>query len=511
MARSGDKFDKQEFSFPIPLIVAMRRSLPDGTLVQNRYRVLRVLGQGGFGRTYLAQDTNRFNELCVLKEFDPQTQGAKNAQKAEELFAREAGVLYQLHHPQIPQFRELFRVKQPSGELLFLVQDYVEGKTYQDLIEERRQRGLAFSEKEVTQLLQELLPVLDYIHRAGIIHRDISPDNIILRERDQKPVLIDFGVVKAAAHQIAPSASHTFVGKPGYAPVEQIQKGKANPSSDLYALAVTIVVILTGREPQSLFDPVNLTWQWQRYASVSPRLADILDRMLSAKPSDRYASADDILQHLSFRAPDSVPPIPLPPAALVPASASHQRTVAVGRRRSSRVSVVQAHPRSWVESVFDGPAFLIKSTAKGAFKLVKRLFKLTFGLVRFTVLGLLKLGLQLGLIVAAIAALIWAAPQVFPLIAGSLPTFPPAAKRSPALPTDEQSRGDTLEARCRELGMDYGELIAAANETFYAKYPDRKGKALSGSAADKRLRDEWYRIAQGILERRKSQKEVAEN
>ncbi len=101
----------------------MRRPLPDGTLVQNRYRILRVLGQGGFGRTYLAQDTNRFNELCVLKEFDPHTQGAQHAQKAEELFAREAGVLYQLRHPQIPQFRELFRIKQPNGELLFLAQN----------------------------------------------------------------------------------------------------------------------------------------------------------------------------------------------------------------------------------------------------------------------------------------------------------------------------------------------------------------------------------------------------
>ncbi|MBW4540634.1 MAG: serine/threonine protein kinase [Myxacorys chilensis ATA2-1-KO14] len=482
----------------------MRRPLPDGTLVQNRYRILRVLGQGGFGRTYLAQDTNRFNELCVLKEFDPHTQGVHHAQKAEELFAREAGVLYQLRHPQIPQFRELFRVKQPNGELLFLVQDYVGGKTYQDLIEERRQRGLAFSEKEVTQLLQELLPVLEYIHRAGIIHRDISPDNIILREQDQKPVLIDFGVVKAAANRITNQpAAQTFVGKPGYAPVEQIQKGNAEPSSDLYALAVTIAVILTGREPQSLFDPVSLTWQWQRYASVSPRLAEILNRMLSARPNDRYSSADAILSQLSSHTSPTVDP-PAPPP-IVHSPVSRQKTVAVGRRRSTVASATQPQERAWVESIFDAPAFLIK----GTFHLLKRLFRMTFGLVKFTVFGLLKLAFQLGLIVAAIAALIWAAPQVFPLLAKSFPTLPSPSKTE-KLSRDEQRRGSDLEARCLELGMDYGELIASANEAFYAKYPNRRGKALSSSATDKKLRDEWYRIAQDILENRKSQKKVAE-
>jgi serine/threonine-protein kinase len=493
----------------------MRQPLPDGTLVQTRYRILRMLGQGGFGRTYLAQDTNRFNELCVLKEFDPHTQGTKHAQKAEELFAREAGVLYQLHHLQIPQFRELFRVKQPNTELLFLVQDYVAGKTYQDLIEERRQRGLAFSEKEVTQLLQDLLPVLDYIHQAGIIHRDISPDNIILREHDRKPILIDFGVVKAAANQITNQpVSQTFVGKPGYAPIEQIQKGKAEPSSDLYALAVTIVVILTGREPHSLFDPVTLTWQWQRYASVSPKFADLINRMLSAKPSDRYSSANDVLAHLSAPPPPSSPSPPLPsaPPPIPYSPVSHQKTVAVGRRRHSTVvSKIKPYSRSWVDSVFDGPAFLIK----GTFNIIKRLFKLTFGLVRFTVFGILKLLFQLTLAVAAIAALIWTIPQVLPRIATSLPSLDnKPASNPPQLSAEEQKRGDTLEARCEELGMDYGELIAKANEKFYAKHPDRRGKALSASAADRKLRDEWYRIAQDILEKRASdrtsQKQVAE-
>jgi serine/threonine protein kinase len=107
----------------------MRPPLTTHTVLQNRYRIVRVLGQGGFGRTYLAQDQNRFNEYCVLKEFMPARGEPHQIQKAKELFKREAAVLYQLRHPQIPRFHALFEQEQR----LFLVQDYVEGKNYRTL------------------------------------------------------------------------------------------------------------------------------------------------------------------------------------------------------------------------------------------------------------------------------------------------------------------------------------------------------------------------------------------
>ncbi|MCY7393941.1 MAG: protein kinase, partial [Leptolyngbyaceae cyanobacterium CAN_BIN12] len=174
-----------------------------GDLLSWRYKVLNELGQGGFGRTYLAQDSNRFNEPCVLKEFAPQVEGEAALQKAEELFAREAGTLYQLQHPQIPRFRELFRAEWQGRDRLFLVQDYVEGQTYQELLHTRQQQGQSFSEAEITDLLLQLLPVLDYIHTACVIHRDISPDNLILRQTDCLPVLIDYGGVKQVAARVA--------------------------------------------------------------------------------------------------------------------------------------------------------------------------------------------------------------------------------------------------------------------------------------------------------------------
>ena len=155
-----------------------------GTVLQNRYRVDRVLGQGGFGRTYLAEDLGRFNELCALKELIPAQADNYTLEKSQQLFQREAAILYQIQHPQVPQFRATFE----EDRRLFLVQDYVAGKTYRTLLDEYQANGQTFSEAEVFHLLKQLLPVLAHIHARGIIHRDISPDNIILRESDAKQI-----------------------------------------------------------------------------------------------------------------------------------------------------------------------------------------------------------------------------------------------------------------------------------------------------------------------------------
>lgn len=266
-----------------------------GTVLQSRYRVTTILGQGGFGRTYLAEDLGRFNELCAIKELIPSQSDTYFLEKSKELFQREAAILYQIKHPQIPQFRATFE----QDRRLFLVQDYVVGKTYKTLLDERQRYGQTFSEAEIMQLLRQMLPVLAHIHTKGIIHRDISPDNIILRD-DNKPVLIDFGVVKelATRFQSGNNPQPTTVGKLGYAPSEQIQTGRAYPCSDLYSLAVTAVVLLTGKEPQELFDDSILVWNWQQWVKVSPGLAQVLNRMLSYKPSDRYQSVAEVAKDL---------------------------------------------------------------------------------------------------------------------------------------------------------------------------------------------------------------------
>ncbi len=148
--------------------------------MQNRYRIIQILGQGGFARTYLAEDQRRFNELCALKELIPVTTVTHGWEKAQELFGREATILYQIEHPQVPKFRERFE----QDQRLFLVEDYVAGKSYRTLLSERQTIGQTFTETEVLHLLRSLLPVLEHIHSRGIIHRDISPENIILRDSE---------------------------------------------------------------------------------------------------------------------------------------------------------------------------------------------------------------------------------------------------------------------------------------------------------------------------------------
>ncbi len=299
----------------------MQPPITVGTVLQNRYRIIQILGQGGFGRTYLAEDQRRFNELCAIKELIPTATGTDAWEKAQELFAREAAILYQIQNPQIPQFRERFE----QDQRLFLVQDYVAGKTYRAMLDERKAVGQTFTEAEVLFLMRSLLPVLEHIHDRGIIHRDISPENIILRESDRLPVLIDFGVVKELATKLQSlnvSTPVTTVGKLGYAPSEQMQTGRAYPSSDLYALAVTVLVLLTLKEPQELFDENQLTWNWQKFVKVDPRFAQILNRMLCHSPSDRFASVAGLTQALQVLAQPNQSNPPL----------SNMQTVAVGRR-----------------------------------------------------------------------------------------------------------------------------------------------------------------------------------
>jgi serine/threonine protein kinase len=274
-------------------------------LLANRYELQRVLGQGGFGRTYLTLDRYRFDEPCVVKEFLPQNHGEYEMKKSRELFVREAKILHQIDRAQIPKFFACFE----ENNKLFLVQEYIKGQTYSALLRERQQSGRTFSEPEIIKWLQDLLPVLSYLHDRQIVHRDISPDNIMLQDSTNLPVLIDFGIGRSALVQAqgqAQNSTHSnnyhtqqsIVGKVGYAPHEQIWLGKSFPSTDLYSLAVTAVVLLTGIDPQTLTDRSSLRQQWSLQASVSDGFVDIINHMLQDVPAKRYQSAGAILADL---------------------------------------------------------------------------------------------------------------------------------------------------------------------------------------------------------------------
>jgi len=453
-----------------------------------RYKVLSELGQGGFGRTYLAQDSNRFNEPCVLKEFAPQVEGEAALQKAEELFAREAGTLYQLQHPQIPRFRELFRAEWQGRDRLFLVQDYVEGQTYQEISQTRQQQGQSFSEAEVTELLLQLLPVLDYIHTAGVIHRDISPDNLMLRQTDGLPVLIDYGGVKQVAARVASISQRvaapvvqpgaiTRLGKAGYAPAEQLDHGEVHPHSDLYALAVTSLVLLTGQEPQILFTSKGDRTRWQRSLHLSPTLTNALTKMLDPYPGRRYQSAPEVMQALGNAI--AFKPSGQPGQPAIPAFTPDPATRVVSPARVQTIPVLPAKP----------------NTPKPAVRKQSGVGRSLAGLVLlFTMIG-----------IGWWAGVKWLAPALrskLPEIIQSTgnrakPTVKPitANPQEPDFSQSEQSRKQQIQDLREQLGIDSPFLVNLVNQSFYAKHPELNGQKLDAGAADARLRTEWDQLA----------------
>jgi serine/threonine protein kinase len=280
--------------------VSVPAAIPPETTIDNRYAIEKILGQGGFGRTYLAKDRYRFDEPCVLKEILFFGNSTAEIVKSRRLFEREAKILHQIQHGQIPKFLACFE----ENNRLFLAQEYIHGRTYSSILRERRQQQRSFSEAEITHLLKQLLPVLEYVHNRQIIHRDISPDNIIWHLDRKVPILIDFGVGKQLEtsqidyRSLVYSRQNSIVGKIHYAPYEQIYLGQCLPCSDIYSLAVTAIVLLTGKEPELLRDRYSLEWQWQQYTNVSQHLAHVLTRMLTIEPSNRYQTAKEVLADL---------------------------------------------------------------------------------------------------------------------------------------------------------------------------------------------------------------------
>lgn len=299
--------------------------IPVGFVLDNRYEVAQFLGYGGFGRTYLARDRQRFNELCVLKEFAPQISAPEVLRKAAELFQREAGTLYQLRHEQIPEFRAILQATIDHQDVLLIIEQYISGETYEQWVD----AGNRLDEVGAVQFLQDLLPVLSYVHDRGVVHRDISPDNLIRETRTHKPYLIDFGSVKqvaSTAMQLSGVASGTQIHKPGFSPPEQL-RGEVTPSTDLYSLAVTTLVLMTGRSPLELYDSQMASWRWRDLLSLSPGFGNFLDRLLAYRPTDRPQSAlvaSQLLHSIvgiSGLAPGDLAPY-IPPTPILPSPAA---------------------------------------------------------------------------------------------------------------------------------------------------------------------------------------------
>ncbi len=267
--------------------------------LRDRYRIVQPLGQGGFGATYLAIDESLpGHPNCVIKQLRPTATAPHVLQMARELFDREAHTLGKIgNHPQVPRLLDFFEANQE----FYLVQEYVSGSTLQQEVK----RDGRISEFNVKRILAEILPLLEFIHKSGVIHRDIKPANIIRRTQDDHLVLIDFGAVKYQTPQQANASEHTAftayaIGTPGFAPPEQMAM-RPVPASDIYALGVTCIYLLTGRSPKDLdYDPTTGELLWQRYVDINDHFVAVLKKMLEVSVRHRYQSANEIIRDLDL-------------------------------------------------------------------------------------------------------------------------------------------------------------------------------------------------------------------
>ena len=265
-----------------------------GSILRQRYKIVKQLGAGGFGETYLAEDLDipvTPKPVCVVKRLQP----TAIAPEIIRLFEQEAQILYQLgqNHDQIPKLFSYFQ----EGQQFYLIQEFIDGY---DLTQEITP-GKKLSENDVIQLLRDVLEILVYVHENKVIHRDIKPANI-MRRKNGKLVLIDFGLVKQINNTIALKSGFTSrtvgIGTYGYMPSEQ-GYGKPKLSSDIYALGMTVIKGLTGISLNTLSEDEDGEIIWSNLVSVSNKLENFITKMVRYDWRQRYKDAKEALEELN--------------------------------------------------------------------------------------------------------------------------------------------------------------------------------------------------------------------
>jgi serine/threonine-protein kinase len=423
----------------------MPSPIPLETLLHNRYRIVEVLRQGDYGWAYVAQDLKRSNELCVLEEFIPLETDALD--ELRDRFQQEVSVLAQFHHPQIPRFRVMIIYSDQSDRRLFWVRDYIDGLTYRALLNQRLAQGYVFSETEVLALLENVLPVLRELHDRDLIHQNLNLDSIVLRTSDRLPVLMQFGLVRDVALmlQLRP---HGKAGDWGYAPLEQQLGDRVARDSDLYALAAIAVVLLTGREPEELYDDKTQRWSWQEWAAVSSKFAQVLERMLSSNSDRRYLTAGKVAQALRTTVKEKT----------LKSKARNSKSRDLTQTSKIQTPKISAEPPIWRDL-----SFLI---------LVSVFVGLTT-IAGWRILSLLK-----------------------PDQPGAI-----ASQTSPeSSPNDEQTQ-EALRDRRKQLEISFNLFTDLVDELFYTQHPQLQTRNLDAEPEAAKFRAEWNALAETVLKK----------
>jgi serine/threonine-protein kinase len=478
-----------------------------GTLIQNRYRLVGAAGEGQFGQTYLARDLARFNELCVLKEFIPVQTDPVALEALKQQFNQRASALFAVEHPQLPHLRPMIAQEQR----LYWVREYIEGKSYGVLLDDRKANGQTFSELKVMELLVQVLPVLSYLHERGVVHRNLSPDTIILRQKDQLPVLISIGLVfdLVARLQLHPVSPMAIPKGFRYAPPEQRQTGRIYSNCDLYALGMTAVVLLSGKEPEDLYDDRSQICRWEHQVRVHPKFARVLRQMLQPNPQKRFSSAKQVMQVLE----------PLLEAALRSRSSPAEQSQSTSERQAQPVS----HPQP-ASHTPDAPATEaisitpVQPATKPRKPKKRRTIKLP---ISRDTLASIALFLGLGLLGASVAwrILFSVRPERVPSSSPS-PTIANVPKSEVSLPPPSsnpnsasspspspefsdrpQVSSEALRDRLLQLGINFDFFSSLVDEAFYAQYPQLQNLRLDSTVEQAQFQTEWNKIASSLMDK----------
>lgn len=421
-----------------------------GQLIGERYRLEQRLcsaspGEAPQGELWRASDQLAAEAPMAMRLLGP----AIDPARARLLWGRLQGLL----HPQVPRLGAA--IQAPEG--LWLVREWQAGRTYQLLLQARAERQLVFGAGEVLLLLRQLLPVLAVLHSQELVHGDLSPANLLRRDSDGLPVLLDFGLVAGTA-----------AATPGYAPPERVRV--AEPWMDLHALGVVALVLLSGEEPARLLDPVTMAWCWPAALTAEPALQAQISRLLERQPRERFASASQALA--AFQAipmPESTGPVPRADrtVALVPPPAPAPAVLADPAPEPAQLP--PAALRSRLEER--------EEVAEGG------VWPVVIALVLSAVVG---------------TSLGW-----WWLSRGrlTLPTPDAALQLPSSLPPAEVDQRQQLLNRLRAMQVDRGWFLKLVDASLLAQFPERGGRLPSDSLDDSPLRKVWNELAEEWLAR----------
>jgi serine/threonine-protein kinase len=449
-----------------------------GQLIGERYRLEQCLSsdpQAPQGRLWRAADTLAGGAPAALRQLGP----AVDPEAAGRRWAKLQGLL----HPQVPRFGAAIA----EGSDLWLVREWQDGRTYRELLEARAARQLVFGGGEVLLMLRQLLPVLVVLHGQDLVHGDLCPANLLRRERDGLPVLLDFGLVAGGS-----------VATPGYAPPERASGAAAEAWMDLHALGVTALVLLSGDPPASLLDPQTLAWRWPTALDAEPELRSCLERLLAREPEGRFPGAAAALEALQAVAmPDSTgpvaradrtvalvtpaappPPPPAPVATPVVAAAPAAAVALPGLAEPPPAAVVaaaaQAAPPARARSRQEQKE---EEVENGVWPVV--------------------LALVLSAIVGTAGGWWWLSRGRSPG-----PSLPQAGLPAPgSLPPEEVDQRQQLLNRLRAMQVDRGWFLQLVDASLLAQFPERRGRLPGDSPEDAPLRKVWNELAEEWLAR----------